>query len=130
MPFTKACCLIKKNGIHPIYLDKEIVNTAHRKDYIVNDFIPKIEAFEKKLALIYAFRDALHQDAKCHEYHERNGLFIGVSLLLTSLIFFSFPFLQSYINRYYNCNYRVMWTFGLLGLFNFQITVLTAVVPT
>jgi hypothetical protein len=30
-------------------LDKEIVNTAHRKDYIVNDFIPKIEAFEKKL---------------------------------------------------------------------------------
>jgi hypothetical protein len=53
-------------------LDKEIVNTAHRKDYIVNDFIPKIEAFEKKLALIYAFRDALHQDAKCHEYHERN----------------------------------------------------------
>jgi hypothetical protein len=52
-------------------LDKEIVNTAHRKDYIVNDFIPKIEAFEKT-ALIYAFRDALHQDAKCHEYHERN----------------------------------------------------------
>jgi hypothetical protein len=63
----------KKNGTirSAIYLDKEIVNTAHRKDYIVNDFIPKIEAFEKKLALIYA-PDALHQDAKCHEYHERN----------------------------------------------------------
>jgi hypothetical protein len=28
-------------------LDKKIVNTPHRKDYIVNDFIPKIEAFEK-----------------------------------------------------------------------------------
>jgi hypothetical protein len=41
----------KKNGTirSAIYLDKEIVNTAHRKDYIVNDFIPKIEAFEKKL---------------------------------------------------------------------------------
>jgi hypothetical protein len=72
MPFTKACCLIKNGTIRSaIYLDKEIVNTAHRKDYIVNDFIPKIEAFEKKLALIYAFPDALHQDAKC-EYHERN----------------------------------------------------------
>jgi hypothetical protein len=72
MPFTKACCLIKNGTIRSaIYLDKEIVNTA-RKDYIVNDFIPKIEAFEKKLALIYAFPDALHQDAKCHEYHERN----------------------------------------------------------
>jgi hypothetical protein len=60
MPFTKACL---KNGTirSAIYLDKEIVNTAHRKDYIVNDFIPKIEAFEKKLALIYAFPDALHR---------------------------------------------------------------------
>jgi hypothetical protein len=68
---TKACCLIKNGTIRSaIYLDKEIVNTAHRKDYIVNDFIPKIEAFEK--LVIYAFPDALHQDAKCHEYHERN----------------------------------------------------------
>jgi hypothetical protein len=51
----------KKNGTirSAIYLDKEIVNTAHRKDYIVNDFIPKIEAFEKKLALIYAFPGCL-----------------------------------------------------------------------
>jgi hypothetical protein len=38
--FTKACCLIKNGTIRSaIYLDKEIVNTAHRKDYIVNDFI-------------------------------------------------------------------------------------------
>jgi hypothetical protein len=74
MPF-KACLLFnKKNGTirSAIYLDKEIVNTAHRKDYIVNDFIPKIEAFEKKTGIDLRFRDALHQDAKCHEYHERN----------------------------------------------------------
>jgi hypothetical protein len=54
MPF-EGLLFNKKNGTirSAIYLDKEIVNTAHRKDYIVNDFIPKIEAFEKKLALIY-----------------------------------------------------------------------------
>jgi predicted RND superfamily exporter protein len=58
------------------------------------------------------------------------SLFIGVSLLLTSLIFFFFfrSFRATLIAI--KCNYRVMWTFGLLGLFNFQITVLTAVVPT
>jgi hypothetical protein len=32
--------------------------TAHRKD-IVNDFIPKIEAFEKRLVLIYVFPECL-----------------------------------------------------------------------
>jgi hypothetical protein len=72
-------------------LDKEIVNTAHRKDYIVNDFIPKIEAFEKKLVDL-RFRDALHQDAKCHEYHERN-LFIHWCFLIAYFfdLFFSVP---------------------------------------
>jgi hypothetical protein len=70
--FYEGLLFNKKNGTirSAIYLD-EIVNTAHRKDYIVNDFIQRL-AFEKKLALIYAFPDALHQDAKCHEYHERN----------------------------------------------------------
>jgi hypothetical protein len=74
----------KKNGTirSAIYLDKEIVNTAHRKDYIVNDFIPKIEAFEKKLALIYVsgFYIMLNISQTSLVY----------SLLLTSLIFFFF----------------------------------------
>jgi hypothetical protein len=48
MPFTKACCLIKKTEPSDQLFDKEIVNTAHRKDYIVNDFIPKIEALKRE----------------------------------------------------------------------------------
>jgi hypothetical protein len=60
MPFTKAYCFNKKTEPSVSHLfDKEIVNTAHRKDYIVNDFIPKIEAFEKRLVLIYAFPGCL-----------------------------------------------------------------------
>jgi hypothetical protein len=56
------------------------------------------------------------------------SLFIGVSLLLTFDILFFFPFLQSYINRYYNCNYR--GDGPLASWIIHQITVLTAVVPT
>jgi hypothetical protein len=42
--FLREGLLFKKNETDPIsiYLDKEIVNTAHRKDYIVNDFIPRL----------------------------------------------------------------------------------------
>jgi hypothetical protein len=74
--------------------------------------------------LIYAFPDALHR------------LAISWTKLVYSLVFpycllhilFLFPFLQSYINRH-NCNYSDvdLWA---SWLFNFQITVLTAVVPT
>jgi hypothetical protein len=109
-------------------LDKEIVNTAHRKDYIVNDFIPKIEAFEKKLALIYAFPMPYIRTLNAMSIMNEISLFIGVSLLLTSLIFFFF-FRSFRALIYYNCNYSDV-DLGLLGLFNFQITVLTAVVPT
>jgi uncharacterized membrane protein len=86
--------LFKKNGTirSAIYLDKEIVNTAHRKDYIVNDFIPKIEAFEKKLALIYVSGMPYIRTLNAMSIMNEISLFIGVSLLLTSLIFsFSVP---------------------------------------
>ena len=48
MPFYEGLLFNKKSGSirSAIYLDKKIVNTAHRKDYIVNAFIPKIDAFE------------------------------------------------------------------------------------
>jgi hypothetical protein len=40
--------LFNKKRNHPIsYLDKEIVNTAHRKDYIVNDFIPRLKLLKE-----------------------------------------------------------------------------------
>jgi phenolic acid decarboxylase len=54
-------CFQKKNGTirSAIYLDKKIVNTPHRRDYILNDFIPKIEALKKKLASIYGSQGCL-----------------------------------------------------------------------
>jgi hypothetical protein len=71
-----------------LFIYKEIVNTAHRKDYIVNDFIPRLL---KKLGLI-AFRDALHQDAKCHGI--MNEIFIHWCFLIAyffDILFFSVP---------------------------------------
>ena len=58
------------------------------------------------------------------------GLFIGLALGVTSLIFFFFfrSFRATFISLIVVC-IGVMWTFGILGLLRYEITVLTALIP-
>ena len=58
------------------------------------------------------------------------GLFISAALLVTSLIFFLFfrSFRATFISLIVVC-IGVMWTFGILGLLKYEITVLTALIP-
>jgi hypothetical protein len=134
MPFYEGLLFNKKNGTirSAIYLDKKIVNTAHRKDYIVNDFIPKIEAFEKETGIDLRVSGMPYiRTLNAMSIKSEINLFIGVSLLLTSLIFFFFfRSFRATLIAIVIVIIGVMWTFGLLGLFHYQITVLTALVPT
>ena len=59
------------------------------------------------------------------------GIFIGSALLVTGLIFFFFfrSFRATAVSLIIVI-IGVMWSFGLLGLFGYEITVLTALVPT
>src|SRR6478609_111777 len=59
------------------------------------------------------------------------GLFIGAALFITSLLFFYFfrSFRATMISLFIVI-ISVMWSFGILGLLNYEITVLTAMVPT
>ncbi|MEZ7499098.1 MMPL family transporter [Flavobacterium sp. Arc3] len=134
MPFYEGLLFNKKNGTirSAIYLDKKIVNTAHRKDYIVQDFIPKIEAFEKETGIDLRVSGMPYiRTLNAMSIMNEISLFIGVSLLLTSLIFFFFfRSFRATLIAMLIVIIGVMWTFGLLGLFHYQITVLTALVPT
>lgn len=134
MPFYEGLLFNKKNGSirSAIYLDKKIVNTAHRKDYIVNDFIPKIEAFEKETGIDLRVSGMPYiRTLNAMSIVNEISLFIGASLLLTSLIFFFFfRSFRATLIAILIVVVGVMWTFGLLGLFHYQITVLTALVPT
>lgn len=134
MPFYEGLLFNKKNGTirSAIYLDKEIVNTLHRKDYIINDFIPKIEAFEKETGIDLKVSGMPYiRTLNARSITDEISLFIGASLLITSLIFFFFfrSFRATLISIIIVV-IGVMWTFGLLGLFHFEITVLTALVPS
>jgi predicted RND superfamily exporter protein len=134
MPFYEGLLFNKKNGSirSAIYLDKKIVNTAHRKDYIVSDFIPKIEAFEKETGIDLRVSGMPYiRTLNAMSILNEISLFIGASLLLTSLIFFFFfRSFRATLIAILIVVIGVMWTFGLLGLFHYQITVLTALVPT
>lgn len=134
MPFYEGLLFNKKNGTirSAIYLDKKIVNTPHRKDYIINDFIPRIEAFEKETGIDLKVSGMPYiRTLNAKSITDEISLFIGASLLVTSLIFFFFfrSFRATLISIVIVI-IGVMWTFGLLGLFHFEITVLTALVPS
>mgnify|MGYP003638865256 FL=1 len=133
MPFYEGLLFNKKGSIRSaIYLDKGIVNTPQRKDYIFNDFIPKIKAFEKETGIDLKVSGMPYiRTLNANSITGEISLFIGASLLITSLIFFFFfrSFRATLISILIVV-VGVMWTFGLLGLFHFEITVLTALVPT
>jgi predicted RND superfamily exporter protein len=134
MPFYEGLLFNKKNGTirSAIYLDKDIVNTPQRRDYILNDFIPKIEAFEKETGIDLRVSGMPYiRTLNAKSITDEISLFIGASLLVTSLIFFFFfrSFRATLISIVIVV-IGVMWTFGLLGLFHFEITVLTALVPS
>ena len=133
MPFYEGLLFNKKGTIRSaIYMDKKIVNTAARKDYILKNFIPKIEAFEKETGVDLRVSGMPYiRTLNAKSITDEISLFIGASLLVTSLIFFFFfrSFRATLISMVIVI-IGVMWTFGLLGLLNYEITVLTAIVPS
>jgi len=134
MPFYEGLLFNKKNGTlrSAIYLDKKIVNTIARKDFILNYFIPKIEAYEKETGIDLRVSGMPYiRTLNAKSIIDEISLFIGASLLITSLIFFFFfrSFRATLISVVIVA-IGVMWTFGFLGLFHYEITVLTAIIPS
>lgn len=134
MPFYEGLLFNKKSETirSAIYMDKKIVNTAERKDFILKYFIPKIEAYEKETGIDLRVSGMPYiRTLNAKSITDEISLFIGASLFITSLIFFFFfrSFRATLISLLIVI-FGVMWTFGFLGLFHYEITVLTAVVPS
>ena len=114
-----------------IYLKKDVVNTSVRKDFVISVLQPQIEAFEKANDLDVRVSGMPYiRTLNSQNIVDEIGLFIGAALLVTSLIFFFFfrSFRATFISLVVVCT-GVMWTFGIIGLLNYEITVLTALIP-
>ncbi|WP_375239648.1 RND family transporter [Aurantibacter sp.] len=114
-----------------IYLKKDIVNTPARKDFVTDIVIPKIQAFEKKHNINVRVSGMPYiRTLNAKNIVDEIGLFVVAALFVTSLIFFIFfrSFRATLISLIVVC-IGVMWTVGILGFLNYEITVLTALIP-
>ncbi|MEY8849752.1 RND family transporter [Psychroserpens sp. XS_ASV72] len=114
-----------------IYLKKDIVNTSARKDFILLTLEDKISQFENNYDLDVRISGMPYiRTLNSKNIVDEIGLFIGLALGVTSLIFFFFfrSFRATFISLIVVC-IGVMWTFGILGLLKYEITVLTALIP-
>ena len=114
-----------------IYVDKKIVNTVQRKDFIFKTFIPLIRAFEKDTGLDVKISGMPYiRTLNAQNIVDEIGVFVLSAMLLTSLIFFLFfrSFRATFISMFV-VMIGVMWAFGILGLLRYEITILTALIP-
>jgi len=114
-----------------IYLDKNIVNTPARKDFITDVLIPKVKQFEESTNLNVRVSGMPYiRTLNSQNIIDEIGKFIAAALGVTSLIFFFFfrSFRATFISMIVVL-IGVMWTFGIIGLLEYEITVLTALIP-
>jgi len=114
-----------------IYLKKDIVNTSARKDFIIDILEPKVTAFKQQTDLDVKVSGMPYiRTLNSQNIVDEIPIFIGAALFVTSLIFFLFfrSFRATFISLIVVC-VGVMWTFGILGLLGYEITVLTALIP-
>ncbi|MDA0325818.1 MAG: efflux RND transporter permease subunit [Bacteroidetes bacterium] len=114
-----------------IYLKKSIVNTSARKEFIMEVLIPKIKAFEAATNMnVRASGMPYVRTLNSQNIIDEIEIFILAAILITSLIFYLFfrSYRATFISMFVVV-IGVMWTFGILGLLEYEITVLTALIP-
>ena len=134
LPFYEGLLFNKRSGSvrSAIYLDKKIVNTKARKTFVLEKLIPAITTFEKETKIDLRVSGMPYiRTLNAKTITDEISIFIGASLLITSLLFFFFfrSFKATLISIVIVI-IGVMWSFGFLGLFNYEITILTALVPS
>ena len=114
-----------------IYMDKSIINTSVRRDFIIDDLVPIIDKFEKDTGIsVYTSGMPYIRTLNSQNIIDEIGLFVGAALLVTSLLFFFFfRSFRATIIAMFTVIIGVMWAFGVLGLLEYEITVLTALIP-
>ncbi len=113
------------------YLDKDIMSTPVRNEFILNDLAALVKNFEDETNLdVHVSGMPYIRTWNTKSIVDEIGVFILAALLVTSLIFFFFfrSFRATLISM---CVViiGVMWAFGILGVLQYEITILTALIP-
>ena len=132
-PFYENILFNKKTGTiqTAIYLDKQVINNIERIDFVNNIFIPSIKEFEKQSNLNVRISGMPYiRTMNAQNIMDEIGKFVIIAICVTIFIFFFF--FRSYRATLITLSVvitGVMWALGVLGLLQFEITVLTALIP-
>jgi len=133
LPFYDNILFNKKTGTirSVIYLKKDIVNTAARKDFIFNVLNPTIEKFEAENNIDVRVSGMPYiRTMSAQNIIDEIGLFVGLALGVTALIFFFFfRSVRATMITLLVVTICVTWAFGFIGLFRYEITVVMALIP-
>lgn len=114
-----------------LYLDKTIVNTSARKQFVLKKLIPKIIEFEEtnNLDVRVSGMPYIRTLNSQNIIDEINWFVLG-ALLVTSIIFFFFfrSFRATFISLVIVC-IGVAWTLGIIGFLKYEVSALTALIP-
>jgi len=133
LPFYDNLLFNKETGTlqTAIYIKKEIINTPVRRDFIFDKLIPIIEKFEKDNNVDVRISGMPYiRTLNAQNIQDEILLFVIGALLITAVIFFFF--FRSYRATFITLlvvMVGVTWAFGFIGLFRFEITVLSALIP-
>ncbi|WP_405611433.1 RND family transporter [Polaribacter sp. Asnod1-A03] len=114
-----------------IYIKKEIINTPQRRDFIYDTLIPTITKFEEDNNVDVRISGMPYiRTLNAQNIQDEILLFVFGALGITALIFFFF--FRSYRATFITLlvvTIGVIWAFGFIGLFRYEITVLSALIP-
>ena len=133
LPFYDNLLFNKETGTlqTAIYIKKEIINTPARRDFIFYKLIPTIEKFEKENNLDVRVSGMPYiRTVNAQNIQDEIILFVGGALGITAVIFFFFfrSFRATFITLLV-VSIGVTWALGFIGLFRYEITVLSALIP-
>lgn len=133
LPFYDNILFNKKTGTirSVIYLKKDIVNTPARKDFIFNILNPAIAKFEAENNIDVRVSGMPYiRTMNAQNIIDEIGIFIGLALAVTALIFFFFfRSVRATMITLLVVGICVVWAFGFIGLFRYEISVLMALIP-
>ena len=114
-----------------VYMKTEIVNSAARKNFIYNTFIPLIKKFEEDNQLDVRVSGMPYiRTLNAQNIVDEIGIFVLGAMAVTSLIFFLFfRSLRATFISMIIVLIGVAWSLGTLGVMGYEITVLTALIP-
>ncbi len=132
LPFYENLLYNKEGTLQTaIYLKKSIVNTIARKDFIAITLKDKIKEFEKEYDIDVRVSGLPYiRTENSQNIIDEMGIFVIGALFITALIFFFFfrSFRATFITLLVVA-IGVVWSVGFIGLFRFEITVLSALIP-